>query len=273
MPHQKVIATFIVCIALLGSVLIVNYRNYIFGHTSPETSSIVASATTTTPIIRDDWQKTLISITNSTSSRVQIIASQNSGTSPDDNTITSQVSKMFFSYYLADQKNGVPIDQNEAINIANKTISQINYSEQAKKYTPADVKISEDSSVASIKAYEAQMIRVVQVNTPNTTLGVLEILTKFSESKNQADLNKLDIYITSYQAILRDSLKVVVPRVALGHHIVYINTISSLLFDIQGMKQIATDPILGYVAFSNYQSDDAKLTLVIEKANATIFKY
>lgn len=273
MSHQKVFATLIICLALVASVVIYAKKDYFFGQklavSSNTTSGSIVSETnlTTQNPINDDWRKTLINISSATNSPIQIITSQSSGANNgDDNTLTSQISKQFFALYLQDKKNGVTIDRNEAMNIANKTLSTLDVTSLAKHYGINDIKISQDVSSTNREKYRQQLIDTVNKNSLEDifALNGLIIVSSAVQNKNEVALAKLDPIIKNYQSLIKDTLAVIVPRDNIGNHLVYLNTLSSILYEMRGMKQILSDPIIGYLNFSNYQKDSIKLAVVIE---------
>ena len=270
MSHSKVVATGIICMAVIGSVIIYAKKDYFFAKNSQVAENIPTNVIGSSPQISngDDWRKTLANISLATNSPVQIIASQNNGAdSGSGDTLTDQISKQFFSLYLKEKKNGVTIDQNEAMNIANKTINNLNLTLQAKKYEIKDIKITQDVSKTARDKYAKALLSAANQSSAKNiadTLGILEIAIK---SQNDTDLAKMDSIIKGYQDIISSTLLIEVPRDNVPSHMVYLNTLSSILNDVQGMRQFLVDPMTGYIAFSNYQSHTIKLAVVMNNMN------
>jgi hypothetical protein len=191
----------------------------------------------------------------------------NSNAITEESTITDQISKEFFSEYLLAKKTNGTITQDDALAIANNTLSGLNITNDAKQYTVNDVRVIIDSSDPQIARYEDEIIAIIKKNTPKTAKFEIEILNEVTLSKDTTVLNQLDPIIKGYQGIVTETLSVVVPQKALGYHMVYLNTMSSILNDVRGFKYILSDPIRGYIAFTNYQKDTLKLKVVLEEAN------
>ncbi len=275
MNHTRVIATLIICVALLTSVTVYAKKDFLFGQKPAQASSFVVdnsvTSTTDTSVNTSnaDWRKTLVNLNVATDTSVQIIASQaaSTDTNAQDNTLTAQMSKEFFSLYLADKKNGVTIDQNEAMNIANQTLNNLNITNQGKQYGIKDIKVIQDSSNPAMAAYEQALLGAIKNNSSPNAKDPIAIISAGTTSQNDADLAPLDPIIKNYEGAIHDILLIPIPVKALGYHLVYLNTLSDLTSDIQSMRQILTDPVTGYVGFSNYQKDIVALQLAINNMN------
>jgi len=257
MEHAKVFATLIICLGLLIGAVVYAKRDYLFAApTSPAQAAVtvdnLASNVQSTPA--DDWKKIL---TDSTvvNNPIQIVASANATTSEDDNTLTTQMAKNFFALYIQDKKDGVTIDQNEATNIANETINNLSAPSEAKQYTVADIKMIQDSSTTTLKTYEEAVTTIIKSDSLYKDINPITAVNTASQSGNDSDLAGLDLLIKDYQHVISDMLQVPVPAKIFAYHIVYLNTLSDILYDLQNMRQTLTDPATGYIGFTNFQKD------------------
>jgi hypothetical protein len=276
MPDSKVIATLIICIAVLASVFVYNQKQYLFGQTTSPTGIVsVENTNNTAPIQSGDWRASLISLSNATNSPIQIIASQDTGTTDTiDNTLTGQLAKNFMSLYIADQKNGVTVDDTEATNIANTSIANINVTSQAKQYTLKDIIVSNDSSQLALKNYGDALVSAITNNVPKLKGGeeILALASDAIQNNDPTELAQLDPVIAGYKKMISATLKIPVPNVAYAYGLAYVNALSSLLYDVQGLRQGLDDPTRGYVALSSYQVDTTKIDTVLKQMNTQFGK-
>lgn len=267
MPHSKVTATLIISLAVITSTVIYAKKDYFFGpKTTAQAQVVVETPHQINTPADTDWQKMLTSSVGTDQSPVQIITPDSTSTT-DDNSLTAQISKQFFSLYLQDKKNGVTIDQNEAFAIADQALNNVQTTSSAVQYTLKDVKITNDSSDTSMGVYEQGLLQAMNSNFKTSGPDVMTIVNQAIESGKDSDLAKLDPIIKSYQSAIHSILQVTVPSKAIGYHMVYLNTMSSLLYDLQGLRQVLTDPLMSYVAFTNFQKDTVKLNVVITSMN------
>lgn len=266
MFNSKVTATLIICLALIMSVIIYTKKDYFFAQKaiSPEIS--VTATVVSEPLASSDWRKTFINISSATASPIQIIASQKMEGEDDSNNITSKISKEFFALYLQDKKNGVAIDQKEASNIASKVINNLNLNSQAKKYGIDDIKTTKDTSKISKDQYAKALLAATGGKIING-LDDLGIVSGAVTNQSETELAKLDPVIKKYQDVIKKTLAITVPIDNIGKHLVYLNTLSQSLYDVQGMRKLLNDPITGYVTFTSYQKDIIKLSVVMNDMN------
>ena len=159
------------------------------------------------------------------------------------------------------------IDQNEADKIAQEAISGISVLPNTKTYGTNDIRITADTSTASKIQYETAMAHTLTNSTLQNKQNEIAILSTATKSQNQTDLDKLDPIIAGYQKLIHETLLVTVPADNVGTHLVYLNALSAILSDINGLKQLLNDPVAGYVAFTLYQKDVTKLGLVSKTMN------
>jgi hypothetical protein len=175
---------------------------------------------------------------------------------------TRDFAQAFMINYLDIKKDNPTISQQDAINIATKTISEVDIPENKQKYTIKDIILSDTETKES---YRKSIEDIVYKNSPKIKLeNELTIVKKALETQKQSDITKLDPIIKAYSGILTDLLKIKVPRSATGVHIVFINTLFHMNKTLKDMRNIFDDPVVGYSAIKNHQVNIWKLKAISE---------
>lgn len=275
--HPKVIATGIVCAAVLVGSFVYAERASLFGDnsgsgnpTDPNSAVVTGSNPDSATDGSDDWQKRLAENIAHSTSTVQILTSGNTSVAPDDNSLTAQLSRQFFALYLADQKNGVVIDDAESQRIATQALANVSLSSTAKQYGIKDIKISANSMEAAKTAYATALADALNKTSTKKATSELSIINTAINSENETDVAKIDPIITGYKNLIAATLKIQVPQTIVGQHVVFINAMSAVLSDLQYMRLLLQDPISGYIGFSNYQKDAVTLGIAFEKLEASL---
>jgi hypothetical protein len=278
-PHAKVVSVLIICGALVATTFVYAEKNTLFGDSAPSqnTASITNLAVTAdqNPLAGLQLQNATGTVTIVNPSVLSTV--NNSNTQASSNTLTAKVSQELFARLTADQQNGVTIDDTEATNIANQTILDNAPTSQAFHYTVSDIHISQDSSVPAIHAYEQAIVAAAQKDTPMSMQDPITIVSNATQldpssqdPTNPSAVNQLNSVISDYKNLIRDTLDIQVPQQAVGYHMVYLNTLSSILYDIEQIHQVLTDPVTSYIGLTNYQTDMVQLQTVVQQAGAAL---
>jgi hypothetical protein len=268
--HPKVLAVLIICGALVATTFVYAEKNTLFG-TSVSSQNIVSvdnsSSVTdqTNPLAALETQNATGTVTVVDPNILAAVGP--SGATSSASTLTARVAQELFARFTADEQNGATIDDTEASNIADQTIADNAPASEAKQYTTSDIQIGTDTSKPARIAYGNAMVAVLTKNETSKTsvLGIMNTIVTDSQTNtdspatDNANLNQLNPIITSYHNIIAGILKIPVPQDNVGIHIVYLNTLSDILYDIQNMQQTFTDPVMAYVGLGNYQTDSVKL--------------
>lgn len=301
MAHQKVLVTLIICIGIIGSVFVIsktgNSQTKTEKNDTPkENIDLLATIDKTSDVDTDgdglkDWEESLIGTNpqlkdtdiDGTSDGDEVTqnrdpkkkgpndknVAQNIGTSAGSlntsgTTLTEQVSKEFFSRYIAAKQQNINVSQEEAALIAQSVIQNTYITPTIKLYTKKDITLNTDTSESSKKAYAQALSTAINKNSPKNIQNELVIFTQTLQNQKESDLLKLDIIIKGYRGIITDTLKIRVPSDTLANHLIYLNSLSAIMDDISYMRLIISDPIKAYAGFSNYQRDALKLKIVLE---------
>jgi hypothetical protein len=260
MPDSKVTAVLIICIAIISGVLIYKNKDYLF-NSQGKTENVEVSSSNVSGNTSGDWQN-LLNLSIATNSPVEIL-NKSTQTTDSDNSLTAQVAKSFFALYLQDQKNGVTIDQTEALRIADTVIGNLKTDSKIRQYSTVDLKISNDSTDIAVQAYKTKLASTASQDFSKGAVDPISVMDSFTKSKNEADLKKLDPMIRNYGNLIRDTLLIPVPKKFAGYQVIYLDILSSLKFDLESMRQLSNDPILGYIGFTGYQKDISAFATLI----------
>lgn len=162
-----------------------------------------------------------------------------------DITETDKFSQEFFARYMELKQNGDINEQDQADLIS--LFAEKNYSLMPNKiYTEKDLKILDDESPSALHSYGNSVVKIITENTPKKTDNELLILEKALKSNNPEEVKKYDIIIKSYKKMISGLLGVFVPisEDAVEIHISLLNSISSIISNIEAMKKVFDDPIL-----------------------------
>lgn len=302
MAHQKVLVTLIVCIGIITSVFLVSKSKFNAPAvpTNPQKADVLSNIDTIPNNDSDgdglkDWEESLIgtnpqnkdSDSDGTSDGDEIDQGRDpKKTGPDDKnthqnattdtlsanisgdvTLTEQASKEFFSRYVAAKQQNVTITQEEAALIAKSVIENTYTTPTVKIYTKNDISVITDSSELAKKTYAQALATAINKNSPKNTQHELTIFATALQSQKEVDIVKLDLIIQGYKGIINDTLKIKVPQDALAYHLMYLNSLSTIVDDLSYMRLIISDPIKAYAGFSNYQKDVLRLKISFENLN------
>ncbi len=297
MNHSKVLATLIICAAIIGSVFIV------LTHGSekntqlqpPKTENLIGNIDTSTDIDTDkdglkDWEEGLISTDpknpdtdgDGTPDGAEVSASRDprkagpndkittnstnetSSTNSEDNTLTGQVSRDFFSQYLLAKKGGVEITPDVALQIAQSVMQNIKTDEvTTKEYAVKDIIMIPDTEESKTN-YVNTFIGILKKYPPKSNTNELDIILVALESQKESDIQKLDPIILAYKKILAETLKIPVPKSVVPDHMIYLNALYAVHKDISEMREMINDPIRGYIAYAHYQKNVLLLKIGFE---------
>lgn len=297
MVNQKVLVTLIVCIGIIGAVFVISKKDSV-KTTGAEikNQNLLATIDKTSDMDSDgdglkDWEEQLIGTNpknkdtdgdgtsdgdeisqnrdpkkagpndkNSTESLITGATQLNTSAT----TLTEQVSKEFFSRYIAAKQQNSNFTQKDAVTIAQSVIQNVYVAPTLRIYTKSDIYTTNDVSAESKKRYAQALADAINKNSPKNSGSELILFAQALQDQKESDLIKLDVIIKGYKGLVADTVKITVPLNAVADHLIYLNTLSAIQDDITNMRLILTDPIKAYAAFSNYQRDTIKLKIAFE---------
>ena len=292
--HSKLIAVIIVCITFVGSVIF--YKKNTEKKETPKEAreNIVLLDTDKNNIEMDsdndglkDWQENIIR-TNPILADTDLdgtidgdevknnrdplkkgndkITSANKEVTKSENwteeNLTDKFATTLMANYLENRQLGGQLTQPQLEKIIENSIENDDFQFTNKKYDIKDIKI--DKNVNKI-VYGKNIENIVNKNSPKNTLSEVVILNNALKNEDEKEFQKLDPIIIGYQNIIKQTLDVGVPKDAIGLHIVYLNTLSSIEDSIRGMKDFLKDPVKSYIYMKNYEYNVAILKIIIDK--------
>lgn len=264
MPSKKILVTLIICIAILSSVSIFEWRTNI-KILNPNKENIVVDNSATNNganANQKNWQGLLSEMTGTTT-----ILSDSNGVPIDPNNLTAQMAQSYFGQFLMLSQNGGQVTESDANQIAQNTVSASDLSIQAKVYTTKDINIK-PTNTQNILNYFSGIDKSFTNNSIIFKESELDILNQAVVSGKQSDIDKLDPIIAGYKKILNGLLKIPVPSEATGLHLELLNSISVVTVDIESMKSTITDPVKGLVSIKQFQEHYSVFSLAFKKMGA-----
>ncbi len=133
-----------------------------------------------------------------------------------------------------------------------------------KDYGVADIKVSEDNSLAAKKAYGNRVAEIAFNNAPpKGTEGELIILNRALLRDDPEVIKGLDPTIVAYEKMLMEMLETPVPSSLTREHLALINVYQALLNDIKAFRYIFDDALPAMARFRRYQADAEALYTAI----------
>jgi hypothetical protein len=169
-----------------------------------------------------------------------------------DKTKTGEIGRKLFSNYLEAKKTGAVFDSQTQNKIISETFSNKNFDPIFKKYSATDIKLS---AVSDLKTYGNNLGLAFYEGRTESKISEMDILSTAVLNNKENEIEKLDPIIKGYTAILNSLATVPAPQNMTDKHLALLNSTSKLLSDIEGFRQIFTDPLIGIVGVGNYYSD------------------
>ncbi|MDO8492879.1 MAG: hypothetical protein Q7S34_04525 [bacterium] len=167
-------------------------------------------------------------------------------------TPTDIVARDLFSKYVAARQGNKELDQNIEQQIADSVLQrQEQITSHPRLYTEGDLLATEDSDSQALRDYGNKMGAIVIKNfrQQEYELDILNSAIQKNDRKRIEDLNPI---INNYKNSLEESLKVSVPKKAVGTHLKFMNALSKIITSLEAMKNVFADPITAMVYFGEY---------------------
>jgi hypothetical protein len=264
MPSKKIFVVLIICVAVILSVSIFEWRTNIkiLGLNNNPNLTVDSSKGSGDNTNQKNWQDILSNITGTTT-----IVSQGNSQPLDENNLTAKMAQNYFGQFLILSQNGNQINQNDADQIAQNAISTSDLAIQAKTYTEKDLNIKPTTD-NNIGKYFDEIDKSFANNTIIVKSSELDILNQAVLSGKQSDIDKLNPIIAGYNQMISDLIKIPVPSEAVNIHLELLNNTSIVATDIESMKSTLTDPIKGLVGIKQFQINYNNFSLSVQKIEA-----
>lgn len=180
-------------------------------------------------------------------------------------TTDSIARRLILEYTAVQQGRTTPLSDGDAQMIATRLAQGIKLPLK-KQYQLRDLNISEDNSEVALIVYFKELnVFLNEFITANSKENALSIVAKATETKDSSVLEKLDIYIATYQKLEKNLLSLKTPSLIAPLHLRLIQSYESLRAATVGLKSVLSDPIVGLAAFTEYQKGVDALNTVAKE--------
>ncbi|HEY4515956.1 MAG TPA: hypothetical protein VJH67_02085 [Candidatus Paceibacterota bacterium] len=264
MPSRKVISLFIVCVALVVSIIIAS------GIKSPSTIALNTGLLSKGPEINlpqnTNWEGDVSALSLA---EVNVSEIQKSSTG---NT-TDAIAESLMSNYLALRQNG-ELNNGSVQKLIDQASDFSDDTGATKKtYSSKDIVVSVDNSKEATKEYGTALGNILKINN-SSQKGRAE-LQAFRELTSTKDISKgkeLKIIGEDYKKIAQSFAKIKVPSSYVESHLIFINSIEGLGGAVNDMAKVLEDPIKGLSGIGIYQSNLSIMLLEMNRIRVKILK-
>lgn len=262
--RNKIYTVLVICIGIIISVWLVksssNVKNY------PQLTEKTVVTEPYRNIERsDDWKKILTAVDNSKIDTSLISQKDTSAVAEPDNTVTDQVSRDFLSQYLLAVKNKGGTTPEDAVTIAQNTISLSNFGQSGgAKYIASNLKINTSTDSSVLRSYRNKLQKIIFDRTTAVKDDPIRVVVTSLSTEDEQELKKLDGIIAQSKGFIDDLLKLETPKNAVALHLSLLNSASLLLSNLEAMREILNDPIRGLSGIGQYSQTLLQVNLAIE---------
>ncbi len=265
---RKIFVVLIICLAIVASVAIWQWRaNSATSETPANTADVVSdnSNTDNANSAAQNWQGILSNIKSDTTS----VLANNDTTNPTDGTLTAQMAQDFFSQYLALKQNNGTVTADEANQIAQSTLTGAAYTNATGvQYTAKDLHINAQTSREIVQKYHDVINTSLKNRALKNKVDPLAILNSAVKNGSTADLAELNPLIVNFKGVVSDLASMSVPADATQVHLDFLNAYSNILANLESMKLTFSDPVKSFAAVSQYKQHLADLQTAVQKIDA-----
>lgn len=185
-------------------------------------------------------------------------------------TETDKFAISFMETMLEANREG--LTEAERVKIVDGSLRQFRSLNEDTQHGRVDIKIIEDRSAESIRAYGNAAAQPIIVHGENTeqTETELVLLGLALQEDDASHLKDLAFIEGRYEKMVADLLKIPVPESVIDDHLLLINSLQAMKDDVAGFRKTFEDPLMSYVRFKRYTSDVAGLTKAIEGIRGTL---
>lgn len=279
MLNRKIISVLILCGALVLSV-------WLFSKNPADIRTVTDSAGNNSaieaanprPFIEqksdEEWKKLLTKIDPKDEVVTDLTKKPESKNEYDDTTLTGQLARDFFSQYLLSKQGGTEITSANADRIVQTISNAPQYTAVSSPvYILSNLKITPKTDLETMRKYKRLVEYIFQVRGSEVKEDPTAILRSVANSQNERDAKRFDPLILTAQKTIHDFLNMEVPQNSANLHLAALNSISSLLTDLQAFRVIVTDPTRALAALGNYNEHLTKFNTTTKSLRVFLTKY
>ena len=252
MPSKKVISIFIICSALVFTIIIISKPEAPYSNSNlKSTVSVSGKNPEVNTGDNPNWQKEISGIGEG------VIAPEEA-TSTEE-TLTDAFSRSFMSNYLALKQSG-SYNDTSATNLINQSLDFINKTD-IKQFEIKDIIISPDNSKASLTKYGNDLGSALKTNRPEGgAKNEMEIFKEMLRAEDPSFKKDL-LYISETYNNLGISLsKIIVPSKFAEKHLSSMNALRAISEAVADLSTALEDPVKSIQAINSYEKNFGVLT-------------
>lgn len=228
---------------------------------SVKTNSNTAAAT------NGDWKKLLTTVSSANDTYLNL--TQGNTETPDDTTLTAQMSRDFMSQYLLMKQGGRTLTQDDINTIVNNVLASPQYTKTTGAvYIASNLNVVDRSDTDTYKKYRNAFNLSLKNRSAQVSGDPITIMQTAVLNEDPSEMAKLDPIIAVNKAIIGDFLTMEVPKDAVTFHLAILNSFSNILANLQAMRISMDDPIRGLVESSSFNKNMQSFVTNLGNMNA-----
>jgi hypothetical protein len=265
-PHKQTALIALICISAVSSTLTYVYTQK--PPVKPDSNTTAASpdisSSQNTLATNDDWKKQFFG--GSLGTPGTVLSKKTASSSPEDLTLTDELSRTLFSRFIQLKQNNLDSNQTLMAGAVDETLSStVEKARKPKQYSLSDIKTTNELTDSAYHQYGNSVSSVLSANMPRGNAPT--IVSKAFDGNNMALLSGITPLISGYQTTIKGLLALRVPQPLAQFHLDLINSISSFMFVSQGLQNIQKDPMQSIVSLGGFETaqDSMKNSLLTLK--------
>jgi len=182
-------------------------------------------------------------------------------TSATQNSTTKIAEQLLQTYLDNKSQDGSFVTTKDAKTLASEIIKKAYAQSKPAVYTPSNLKLI-PNSLDNYKAY-GNALADVFISFPQDNTDDIAIFSKALSTQQDSDLAPLDKNIKAYKEFLSNLLLTETPNSFSDVQIELINSTSSIIKNIEGMRRLIEDPAVSSVAVSELPANLQKFNKII----------
>jgi hypothetical protein len=263
MPSKKVLAVLIISLAgVFSSFLIAktpSLKEEVLSARKSNEDSVTANPyEKITQNTNDDWKKILTDVDTKNNKVVSLV--KNASQTPEDTTLTSQLTKEVMSRYLSLKNGGRSLSEEDVVTIIRDIASDPKFIKpSAPLYVSSNLKPA-DNSINSIAYYKKSVTSIIRNSLFQIKDDPSYVVVYALQNDSESSLKYIDPTIALAKKGINDLLNLAVPKEAVDLHLKLINSISNMLENLESLRVVFSDPVKGLSGIKFY--DEYKTNFV-----------
>lgn len=206
----------------------------------------------------------------------QQIIDQNKKAEEEFNSLndTQKIARSFLSEYIATQKVGEKMTQEELDRIVNQMISRVVVEDVADKYEEGDIVISTNTDIKNaIEKYVGKVMPIISDKIAPATIEGLNLMNSLEQSNWVIKIQDLNKLIDTINESVEKMISTPVPGILKQEHLLLVNDIYKISTYLDSFKKINEDPIKSMLGLQGYVELIDEIGYIIESIDLKIKDY